>query len=373
LEVFEKELFPEQEIFILPYINGITKIAGELSFDAEPSSLANKSPQLEPNLALFRLSFLARLDDKTERRYQCVVTRAKEVKAKIANLMLEELSNEMARASLGYDIVLDQDWLAGFRQQCESAEPVGCVFRYFLPNEIVFRFNPLEEKARYIQKAIVGDRPPHSVISRRESVIPHPLLRKLEEKLGEKWAELFPKEPSRLGADKGTSCGEWIERTQKLPIYQRLKLRDELGNWAQLPAIIREILRSEQKASEPEFQLFSFAPRVLSLAARCLEKFLAYWVKYLGPLRDQPRALCPRVGYADPADIGIRGEITAQVLYLHLEKIIQYIPSAAFDQANFTKAPFDPSPVTGSLEAAINDWLKYLGLAQSVHAQDRGL
>jgi predicted ATPase len=102
-------------------------------------------------------------------------------------------------------------------------------------------------------------------------------------------------------------------------------------------------------------------------ASAYLSMFFSNSVKYLGPLRDEPKPLYPLAAHADPTDVGLRGEMTAAVLNLHRERLIRYIPSVTF-----SKTPFDPSPVPRSLEAAVTDWLKYLGVAETAHSVDKG-
>jgi len=95
--------------------------------------------------------------------------------------------------------------------------------------------------------------------------------------------------------------------------------------------------------------------------------FFSNSVKYLGPLRDEPKPLYPLAAHADPTDVGLRGEMTAAVLNLHRERKIRYIPSSAFE-----KKPFQPVSIARSLEAAVTDWLKYLGVAETAHSVDKG-
>ena len=90
-------------------------------------------------------------------------------------------------------------------------------------------------------------------------------------------------------------------------------------------------------------------------------------VKYLGPLRDEPKPLYPLTAHADPTDVGFQGEMTAAVLNLHRERKIRYISSSAF-----AKTPFLPTPVTRSLESAVTDWLQYLGVAETAYSIDKG-
>jgi predicted ATPase len=102
-------------------------------------------------------------------------------------------------------------------------------------------------------------------------------------------------------------------------------------------------------------------------ASAYLVMFFSNSVKYIGPLRDEPKPLYPLAAHADPTDVGLKGEMTAAVLNLHRERHIRYIPSVAFG-----KTPFDPSPVPRSLEAAVSDWLKYLGVAETAYSVDKG-
>jgi predicted ATPase len=90
-------------------------------------------------------------------------------------------------------------------------------------------------------------------------------------------------------------------------------------------------------------------------------------VKYLGPLRDEPKALYPLATGIDPLDVGLRGEYTAAVLDLHTGKRIRYLPTSSF-------ALPDIKPTTSmrTLEAAVTDWLPYLGVAESVTTVDKG-
>jgi predicted ATPase len=65
----------------------------------------------------------------------------------------------------------------------------------------------------------------------------------------------------------------------------------------------------------------------------------------------------------------LRGEHTASILDLHKRKQIQYIPSEVFLETEIDR---DRKPVTRSLEAAVVDWLQYLGVAESVASKDKG-
>lgn len=90
-------------------------------------------------------------------------------------------------------------------------------------------------------------------------------------------------------------------------------------------------------------------------------------VKYLGPLRDEPKAIYPLEGYADSMDIGFKGENTAAVLELHKNTEITYVPSIEFAKNNQNKKT---QKVT--LQEAVLDWLVYLGVATKFATTDKG-
>ena len=70
---------------------------------------------------------------------------------------------------------------------------------------------------------------------------------------------------------------------------------------------------------------------------------------------------------ADPFDIGLKGENTAAVLDLHKSRLVRFIPPVAFSQP-----AVNPEPITRTLQAAVAEWLRYLGVAESVESRDQG-
>ena len=128
-------------------------------------------------------------------------------------------------------------------------------------------------------------------------------------------------------------------------------------------------MKALQQAEKSETHAFVEArqPRLITEATWYLDNFFASSLKYLGPLRDAPKPLYPLAPAADPRDVGLRGEHTASILELHKNKKIRYIPSA-----NFKDPVIDRKTVTRTLEAAVIDWLQYLGVASSVKSRDQG-
>jgi predicted ATPase len=95
------------------------------------------------------------------------------------------------------------------------------------------------------------------------------------------------------------------------------------------------------------------------------QKLTDYFVrsfKYLGPLRFR-EALSPFLKASDPKDVGIKGEYTAAVYDTFYDEDIEYLPSEYFDKDEV----INYIPVERTFSDALNDWLHYLGVAESIN------
>ncbi|WP_250507114.1 DUF3696 domain-containing protein [Caballeronia sp. GAFFF3] len=108
-------------------------------------------------------------------------------------------------------------------------------------------------------------------------------------------------------------------------------------------------------------------PENLDFSGNYVHSFFSERIRYLGPLRDEPKPIYPYGGSIDSQDVGTKGESTAAVLDLHKETEIYYIPSESVKAA-----PGSAVPVKATLLAAVSDWLDYMGVAQRVETRDQG-
>lgn len=91
-------------------------------------------------------------------------------------------------------------------------------------------------------------------------------------------------------------------------------------------------------------------------------------IKYLGPLREEPRSLYPLENNGSTFDLGLKGENTAAVFENNKTRIIKYISPDYFDGGKVGKLKSEE----GTLSEAINAWLVYLGVANEMNTNDRG-
>jgi predicted ATPase len=131
---------------------------------------------------------------------------------------------------------------------------------------------------------------------------------------------------------------------------------------AELKALIRA-----GRPARREVSSFPISDPIL-YAGDYVTNFFTERLKYLGPLRDEPKAIYPLAGYNDPKDIGFRGEYTAAVLDNNKTSLVTYIPSSQFPFSSQAEI----KPVSARLVDAVRDWLEYLGIASKVATEDKG-
>lgn len=91
-------------------------------------------------------------------------------------------------------------------------------------------------------------------------------------------------------------------------------------------------------------------------------------IKYLGPLREEPRSLYPLESNGNTFDLGLKGENTAAVFENNKTRIIKYVSPSYFERGEINK--LDTEKIT--LSDAINNWLVYLGVANKMCTNDKG-
>lgn len=99
---------------------------------------------------------------------------------------------------------------------------------------------------------------------------------------------------------------------------------------------------------------------LLSLLDALNETFLT--MRYLGPLRDDPKPVYGIASSADPSDVGVKGEFTAAVLDLYADQLVEFV---------------DPGDTNGSIQRmklrqAVITWLSHFDIAESYHTNEEG-
>jgi predicted ATPase len=301
-----------------------------------------------------------------------------------------ELSSQPAARLDGSDgrptfsvVQIDEDTALELTEGKVSGHVVGAKADYFVPSEIVVRYDQSRTKANFIAERLcsltLSSRSRYFEVSSSDRVPPE-AIQFLTQYLEQHGFEL---QKSLLRPDlteKGMSLSEAVQylrdsfrprnsETDALP--RTLNMR--ANSSAQIRATLQDVEVSNRVA---EIIAQNYGSSVVAVteqtteqlaAVRYIKNFLSLRTKYLGPLRDEPKPLYPLEEIADATDVGYRGEHTAAVLELNRSRWIHYVAPPASDTGldNFSK---DQDYLIG----AVTRWLEYLGVASSVSTYDMG-
>ena len=363
-------------IYFGPRSNQLQEIACEISFDADASSSQRDLFQIQPRLFATQLSCIFRDEDNVDQKADISIHHSTKAISEIEGTNTESEIDDQLRASLAYAVELDDGSMAEVTDDFRSAKPIGCMLRHFLPERIVYAIDTIEEDANAIAMALQDDYRRSIGLRRnmgRDILLSEEIIAVLREVLeGTIDFDQVFKNKNRhellSGSEADTlSFRSWYERLRSLPRDERLKVQQVLREREDLFDRIHQSMKTSSGKSETHAFVQIRPPRLITEATWYLDNFFASSLKYLGPLRDAPKPLYPLSPAADPHDVGLRGEHTASILELHKSKKIRYIPSV-----NFKDPVIDRKTVTRTLEAAVIDWLQYLGVANSVKSRDQG-
>lgn len=356
---------PRSSHLLISSVEQIDKLSCSLAFTAGGTGAEHDLQQLQPQL--LRFSMHHHESDTEKLKSSVSITRLpkdNQFKAKLDGFEIAEPENETLRSGLFYNVDLDPDSLEEITDEYPSATPLGCTFRHFLPTRLTVRLEETKETTNYIfselsesRTARTRGRLPVDVSLSRE------LIDLLRRHIGERLSvAMFGSVHARSA--QNYTLQDWRARRRKLLVQQRIELRNRLLT-AEAEADIFTVIKREGK---PRYSIEAQRiPREILSCVNYLDSYFTSSLKYLGPLRDEPKALYPIATSTDPSDVGIRGENTAAVYDLHRKRKIPYLPSTGF-----AKAKISDTIHRTFLSDAVLDWLKYLGVASEVNTKDRG-
>ena len=99
-----------------------------------------------------------------------------------------------------------------------------------------------------------------------------------------------------------------------------------------------------------------------------IEFFFRKRIKYLGPLREEPKSIYPLSNDGSTTEVGLKGENTAAVYCNNRKEKVKYVNPDGFSDLGNAKMEV----MTDSLEVAVKSWLIYMGVANDVDSRDQG-
>ena len=360
--------------------HALSSVSCEIAFDTEDSGVQKEITQIQPSLFSSQLSGVTRDPEEADQRFFMTIRRATAIGDGSKQKWIDASDSNESRSTLQYDVELDENSLDDIREELVSAEPAGCLLRHFLPGRLSLGVDRVAEDAQTILNIITGESPrgviPRSYYGDRDIVVPPTVtdfILDLAGGVSDEARRMLSErmllvrrqhEPNPLDSNV-ISLDQLAEALNGISPRFRREIRQQLAENEELEQLVNGSVREERK-EEPAVMSFSLPPAIAE-ASRYLDMFFSTSVRYLGPLRDEPKSLYPLSPTADPSDVGLKGEHTAAVLELHKNRPVQYIPTSAFSDAEI-----NPQPVARSLEVAVVDWLQYLGVAEGVESRDKG-
>lgn len=144
-------------------------------------------------------------------------------------------------------------------------------------------------------------------------------------------------------------------------------VRRTLSSAVDEDALARELSDAlERQYAEETVIVQHPVPDDLLDACREVFNFFVNFVRYVGPLREDPKAIYPLSSSADTREVGVKGEATAAVFNRFRKEKIDFVHPESFSEVRGSL-----STMAMTLEQGVVSWLRYLGVARSVNVKDR--
>lgn len=347
----------------------IKEASCEIAFDAGESKSPNDLLQHRPQLNYMRLYGQFEGEKRTNKKgAEISIRRLKNPKPKLERILGDQSDSKNTEASeLSYNINGDRHVILEIKERYNnSANIVGCSLRHFFPDtyyinvdvsdeissgiiDIIKRSSRLRrvQRSAYLQRYLSENS--HHIMGTLRKVIKD--FNGIEEKL-DSFSESFA----------------WGKMLESLSKEERKELQQNINSCNNLSEKIHNtVKRTMPKEWNYHGLRIGSEPQLINESIRYMYQSFPNSLRYLGPLRRSPEFLHPLPVASDLHGVGVNGEGTALVLEVQGSREVSYIPSV-----NFTKKRLDSSIETQKLTVAVDDWLQYLGIGESVESVVQG-
>jgi predicted ATPase len=227
----------------------------------------------------------------------------------------------------------------------EKVDIIGIQLDHFLPGRIINSYRSLPRRISSLLDELGDLRSFRNTISKWESS---------EDPVQAKTANKLLELQKKYGLDDQKFA---IQITTAL-----FAIRPRKEQIIDLDNIIKEIVASFSKSDSERKSIEALSPpNIIGYINQSISSVFSS-IRYLGPLRDEPRPIYDISGYSDPSDVGTRGENTASVLDLFANKLVDFI------EPNNR----DAEPIKTKLKEAVRRWLTYFDMAINYETEEEG-
>lgn len=355
------------------YFERMSSVGGGYTFSAGADGESSSHLQLLPRLEGGNLSYSS-VDGEYDARIE-YRRHGREREEEMRRLGVTAVDIALPDHS-AIDYAIDVGALSGLSYRGPSdpsSKSCGVVLRHFVPIALAQAYDAVASETDIILQLLADA----DEVRRSQRLAPRILADALSSTVFRSMAiALYRNATDKLNAEAKSRAIDAIEELDQdftldnivrvqsaLPAPARTAVKIQLSERG---AELRGLLRAGRSARRE----ISSSPigDALSFAGEYAERFFVEQIRYLGPLRDEPKSIYPLAGQGDPRDVGLKGEYTAAVFENNKDALITYVPSDLFPLRKLEDVRFKEC----TLGEAVADWLGYLGIADAVGTTDRG-
>lgn len=349
---------PEDDNFVLMYRHKVIRSPHVLrSYECKfEISSANDKESLQPKLEHVNISILN--DNDKVNDLEVVKSNGK------PNAQSKELEQALQRyPSSDFDYVLKGNPLSRFfyfRGQT-SWKYIGAGLNHFLPRYVIGYSSYKAQIKNFLTDYLTIGRTSYYEMEQSDEKVILPLIKEKALAIAD---ELWNKE---MYSNKTTFLKKYesIKKRFTIPKLQALVRYSKLDG-DEIQKYIKQIV--DLLDAIPEKYITERMPLHYHPGIDYIYEFFNDKIKYLGPLREEPKSLYPLETGSSSTALGLKGENTASVFDDHKNDVISFVDPVDFNNGeNLAK-----SIKKCTLAEAINKWLVYLGVASDMSTIDKG-
>lgn len=344
-------------------IRALNGISIDLTFNGRKRGSTTQAESSERQIDLSKIRFLCEFTDAEGASRSATLSAAPPTsqQRKILADAMGENFIQQAVGPLKLRPRLDAASRQHLRATYDTSKTVGVEVEHFLPSALLVKVNvTLEGIGRAIEALLqLGARSSRAP----EALVPFgaPLLSAIRETLGDPLASRL------LGKAEQPNPRGWQRNLQTLSLKDRQMVRDRLRDNASILIEAAYALKPNEVPYEEYDLRYERLPQGLAEGAAQLDNFLTKRIRYLGPLRDEPRPVYPLSTSGDILDVGSKGEFTAAVLDINQDLQVVYL-----SPHDVAAGRYAAEPVTKPLVEAVGEWLTYIGVSEGVSTREMG-
>jgi len=294
-------------------------------------------------------------DKQTILRLSKINEPSKEIKK-----VLDSVNENIQQGELDYKVEANFENNRRFYNRNVQSKFIGVGLSHFLPNYLLFYYNRIDRMKDHLLDALMGGREMYTdMLDSIDGTLNHALTQK-----GMEIADAI-----NNTLEKKTKNFERIyERIKKDFTFQLLVRLFDASRISDMDKMLYVNQLQDVLSKLPVQYAIDRMPMYYQPGGEYVKSFFSEHIKYLGPLREEPKSLYPLEGSGSASDLGLKGENTAAVLENNKNELIHYVAPSFFEKPISTK----PEVTIGTLAEAINKWLVYLGVASDMSTNDKG-